>query len=80
MVTPNYKYLVPYSTTLLLYIKISLALTLTALITVTIICKAICNSAISQRLKVTSVYSASLESSPYLVVRTLEGRARKTPS
>src|SRR5437870_4501788 len=56
----NYVYLVPYSTTLLLYIKICFTVSLTVFIMGTMICKAICKDAIRQRLKAASVYSESL--------------------
>ena len=55
----NYKYLVPYRSTMLLYIKIFPAVILPAFITVTKVCKDMCDDGIRQRLKVTSVYSKS---------------------
>ena len=58
---PNCKYLVPYRSTMFLYIKICPAVILPAFITATKVCKAVCDDGIRQRLKVTSVYSESSE-------------------
>jgi len=58
---PNQDYLVPYRTAFLLYITVRDAVTGTAFTMETMICKAVCDDPIRQRLEAASVYSGASE-------------------
>jgi len=60
-VSANQDYLVPYRTAFLLYITVRDAVTGTAFTMETMICKAVCDDPIRQRLKAASVYSGAFE-------------------
>ena len=58
---PNQDYLVPYTTVFLVYITVRAAVSWTAFTMETMICKAVCDDPIRQRLKAAFVFSGACE-------------------